>query len=169
MTEHAHPILTMDGYQLVALTRGHAYDPDRLIAYVVMTMSGARLHHERTLEDARSWMERQVDGGKTASQRKARRRRTRPFSGAPVARSPVSLDLDVAGGSAPGPSGAGGGAQQVAHEASVPRCVHESLFRFGQPGRPASPSTVTVPRAEHIGHDAYSRTRWVTTYDPRHT
>lgn len=77
MTEHAHPILTMDGYQLVALTQGHAYDPDRIMAYVVVTMSGARLHHARTLEDARSWMERQVEG-ETASPRRTRRRRVRP-------------------------------------------------------------------------------------------
>ncbi len=77
MSEHAHPILTMGGYQLVALTQGDAYDPDRIIAYVVMTMSGARLHHERTLEDARSWMEKQVEGGEAVSPRKARRRRTR--------------------------------------------------------------------------------------------
>src|SRR3546814_2814813 len=62
MTEHARPILTMDGYQLVALTQDHTYDPDRIIAYVVTTMSGARLHHARTLEEARSWMERQVEG-----------------------------------------------------------------------------------------------------------
>lgn len=76
MTGHAHPILTMGGYQLAALTQGDTYDPDRIIAYVVMTMSGARLRHERTLEDARSWMEKQVDG-KAASPRKAPRRRTR--------------------------------------------------------------------------------------------
>src|SRR3546814_12857009 len=77
MTEHARPILTMDGYQLVALTQDHTYDPDRIIAYVVTTMSGARLHHARTLEEARSWMERQVEG-QVASPRKTRRRRTRP-------------------------------------------------------------------------------------------
>src|SRR3546814_17831794 len=59
MTEHARPILTMDGYQLVALTQDHTYDPDRIIAYVVTKMSGARLHHARTLEEARSWRERQ--------------------------------------------------------------------------------------------------------------
>src|SRR3546814_8538462 len=62
MTEHARPILTMDGYQLVALTQDHTYDPDRIIAYVVTTMSGARLHHARTMEEARSWMERQEEG-----------------------------------------------------------------------------------------------------------
>src|SRR3546814_4161696 len=77
MTEHARPILTMDGYQLVALPQDHTYDPDRIIAYVVTTMSGARLHHARTLEEARSWMERQVEG-QVASPRKTRRRRTRP-------------------------------------------------------------------------------------------
>lgn len=77
MTEHAHPILTKGGYQLVALTHGHTYDPERIIAYVVMTMSGARLHHERTLEDARSWMEKQVEGGESVSPLKARRCRTR--------------------------------------------------------------------------------------------
>src|SRR3546814_11808509 len=77
MTEHARPILTMDGYQLVALTQDHTYDPDRIIAYVVTTMSGARLHHARTLEEARSWMDRQVEG-QVASPRKTRRRRTRP-------------------------------------------------------------------------------------------
>jgi hypothetical protein len=77
MTEHAHPILTMDGYQLVALTRGHAYDPEKVIAYAVVTMSGTRLHHARTLEDARSWMESQADG-ETPSARRTRRGRTRP-------------------------------------------------------------------------------------------
>src|SRR3546814_19284080 len=77
MTEHARPILTMDGYQLVALTQDHTYDPDRIIAYVVTTMSGARLHHARTLEEARSWMERQVEG-QVACPRKTRRSRTRP-------------------------------------------------------------------------------------------
>ena len=77
MTEHAHPILTMDGYQLVALMHGHTCDPDGVIAYVVMTMSGARVHHAQTLEEARSWMERQVKG-ETASPLKARRRPARP-------------------------------------------------------------------------------------------
>jgi hypothetical protein len=71
MTEHAQPILTMGGYQLVALTQGEAYDPAKIIAFVITTMSGARLHHERTLEDARSWMERLVDE-ETASPRKTR-------------------------------------------------------------------------------------------------
>lgn len=61
MTEHAHPIFTLGGYQLVALTSGRTYDPGKVLAYVVMTMSGARLHHERTLVDARSWMERRVE------------------------------------------------------------------------------------------------------------
>lgn len=77
MTGHAYPILTMGGYQLVALMEGDTYDPDRIIGYVVMTMSGARLRHERTLEDARSWMEKQVDG-EAGSPRKAPPRRTRP-------------------------------------------------------------------------------------------
>lgn len=73
MSEHAHPILTMGGYQLVALTRGETYDPDDVIAFVVMTMSGARLHYEHTLEDARSWMERLV-GEETAPPRRLRPR-----------------------------------------------------------------------------------------------
>lgn len=73
MTEHAHPILTMGGYQLVALTQGETYDPGKVIAFVVTTMSGARLHHERTLEDARSWMERLVDE-EAVSPRKTRPR-----------------------------------------------------------------------------------------------
>jgi len=77
MTEHAHPIFTMGGYQLVALTRGRTYDPGKVLAYVVMTMSGARLHHERTLVDARSWMERRVEEA-AAPSREARLRRTRP-------------------------------------------------------------------------------------------
>src|SRR3546814_14854948 len=77
MTEHARPILTMDGYQPLALTQHHTYDPDRIIAYLVTTMSGARLHHARTLAAARSCIERQVEG-QVASPRKPRRRRTRP-------------------------------------------------------------------------------------------
>jgi hypothetical protein len=78
MTGHAHPILTMGGYQLVALTQGETYDPDSVIAFVVMTMSGARLHHERTLEDARSWMERLVDEDAVSPRKpRTRSRKTR--------------------------------------------------------------------------------------------
>jgi hypothetical protein len=73
MSEHAHPIQTMGGYQLVALTQGETYDPGDVIAFVVMTMSGARLHYEHTLEDARAWLERLV-AEDVASPRKLRPR-----------------------------------------------------------------------------------------------
>ncbi|GAB3303701.1 hypothetical protein GCM10027564_02670 [Luteimonas notoginsengisoli] len=73
MSEHAHPIQTMGGYQLVALTTGETYDPRDVIAFVVMTMSGARLHYEHTLEDARAWLERLV-AEDVASPRKLRPR-----------------------------------------------------------------------------------------------
>lgn len=72
VSEHAHPIRTMGGYQLVALTRSETYDAGDVIAFVVMTMSGARLHYEHTLEDARSWMERLV--GEESAPRKVRPR-----------------------------------------------------------------------------------------------
>jgi len=56
-----HPILIKGNYQVVALTEGAQYDPEDIIAYLVMTKSGARLQYALTLDSARSWMEKLLE------------------------------------------------------------------------------------------------------------
>jgi hypothetical protein len=58
VTGHMHPVLIKGNYQVVALTDGEEYDPEQVVAYLVMTKAGARLQHVMTLDDARSWMEK---------------------------------------------------------------------------------------------------------------
>ena len=58
MMEHEHPILIQGNYQIVALTTQEEYDPEDIVAYAVMTMSGTRLQQVQTLDDAKSWMEK---------------------------------------------------------------------------------------------------------------
>ncbi|WP_242108065.1 hypothetical protein [Luteimonas aquatica] len=58
MTEYRHPILIQGGYQVMAITDGREYDPSEILAYEVMTLSGAKIRHELTLESARVWLER---------------------------------------------------------------------------------------------------------------
>jgi hypothetical protein len=60
VTEHGHPILVNGNYQVVALTSEEAFDADRVLAYGVWTLSGARIRRELSLDDAKAWMERLI-------------------------------------------------------------------------------------------------------------
>ncbi|MFT4196638.1 MAG: hypothetical protein QM601_01775 [Pseudoxanthomonas sp.] len=57
--EYHHTVLVKDRYQIVALTREDdpGYAPDEVIAYQVLTDSGARLREVASLEQARLYLD----------------------------------------------------------------------------------------------------------------
>ncbi len=61
MTEYTHQVLIKGNYQIVAVTQDEQYDPGEIISYAVLTMAGARLCRDMSLEDARIWMDRRVE------------------------------------------------------------------------------------------------------------
>lgn len=61
VTGYVRPILIKGKYQIVALTGEQVYDPEGLVTYAVMAMSGARLHYSLTVDEAKCWMERLLD------------------------------------------------------------------------------------------------------------
>lgn len=61
MTEYRHPILIKGGYQVMAITEGREYDPSAVVAYAVVTLSGAKIRHELSIDSAMAWMDRLVD------------------------------------------------------------------------------------------------------------
>lgn len=61
MTEYTHPVLIKGNYQVVAVTQDEQYDPDEITSYAVLTMAGARLRQDMSLEDARIWMDKLME------------------------------------------------------------------------------------------------------------
>ena len=61
MTEYTHPVLIKGNYQVVAVTQDEQYDPGDITSYAVLTMAGARLRQDMTLEDARIWMDKLIE------------------------------------------------------------------------------------------------------------
>jgi len=55
--EYSHFILAKGRYQVVALSQADESDPDHIIAYDVLTTSGARVRRELTLDDAKARVE----------------------------------------------------------------------------------------------------------------
>ena len=77
MKEHSHLILATGRYRIVALSQADELDPDHIIAYDVLTTSGARVRRELTLDDARArveiLMKEELAGAPPASRRRVRR------------------------------------------------------------------------------------------------
>ena len=61
VTEYTHPVLIKGNYQVVAVTQDEQYDPGDITGYAVLTMAGAKLRQDMTLEDARIWMDKRIE------------------------------------------------------------------------------------------------------------
>ena len=61
MLEFSHPIFIKGRYRVVALTEDQPFDEDKIMAYAVLNSAGAKLRHELSLDDAKSWMEKLVE------------------------------------------------------------------------------------------------------------
>ena len=79
--EHSQLILAKGRYQVVALSQADEFDPDHIIAYEVLTTSGARLRRELTLEDAKArveiFMQEEQQAGRPSAMPPDRPRRVR--------------------------------------------------------------------------------------------
>lgn len=61
VTEYTHPVLIKGNYQVVAVTQDEQYGPGDITGYAVLTMAGARLRQDMSLEDARIWMDQRLE------------------------------------------------------------------------------------------------------------
>ncbi len=75
--EYRHTLLQKHGYQVVALTRDSdpAYAPDEVTGYAVVTISGAKLREEPSLEEARLYMEQLLEDEQPSRDDQTRPRR----------------------------------------------------------------------------------------------
>ena len=61
VTEYTHQVLIKGNYQIVAVTQDEQYDPGEITSYAVLTLAGARLRQDMSLEDARIWMDLRIE------------------------------------------------------------------------------------------------------------
>ena len=61
MTEYTHQVFIKGNYQIVAVTQDEQYDPGEITSYAVLTLAGARLRQDMSLEDARIWMDLRIE------------------------------------------------------------------------------------------------------------
>jgi hypothetical protein len=59
--ESRHLLYASGGYQVIALTAGREYDPAQVLAFEVISPSGAKIRQESTLDAAKIWMDRLLD------------------------------------------------------------------------------------------------------------
>ncbi len=61
MTEYTHQVFIKGNYKIVAVTQDEQYDPGEITSYAVLTLAGARLRQDMSLEDARIWMDLRIE------------------------------------------------------------------------------------------------------------